>query len=234
MQIEILGCGGAFDDTSTAYLVDDTTLIDCGVDVVKRLAKRPTVNIRRLLLTHIHQDHVGGIEALLYHRVFVQNNRTPIIAYAPDEFATYFKTLAVYKDFGMSLLDLRPAKSICRPLNSVVLDATPEVTSFEVVHAGLECFGYLVRDLHSGRYVIFSGDSDTVLPNISIFDCDLAYVFHDMGWTGLPPDHPSKVHPTEDEVFARYGSTERIIGIHTSKHLQYYRQARTGHVLGVL
>lgn len=231
MQIEVLGCGGAFDETSTAFLVDGVTLIDCGLDVVKQLIKRD-VRIRRLLITHIHQDHVGGIEALLYNRVYVQEDQSPLMVVAPNEFLPYFKSLAVFKNFGMSAINFVDASGVSVPINAVVGPTTPELTAFRVKHSVLECYGYRMRDMGSERYVMFTGDTDTVVDCISIFDKRLAFVFHDMGWEGLPPDSPYKVHPTEVEVWKKYGPAP-IIGVHTSRKLKFYKQALTGQIFGV-
>lgn len=51
-----------------------------------------------------------------------------------------------------------------------------------------------------------------------------------MIWDGLDQDREDKVHPTEEEVFKKYGYNKNIIGIHTESELKYYRQAKRGQI----
>lgn len=77
--ITCLGHGGAFaaaDVGHTAYLVEHgehRILVDCGTtvpDVLKELGIDPG-SLTAILVTHLHADHAGGLERILYHRHYV-------------------------------------------------------------------------------------------------------------------------------------------------------------------
>ena len=75
MKIQFLGCGDAFGAGgrfNTCFMVDaaDTRfLIDCGATslvAMNRLGVDPNT-IDKILLTHLHGDHYGGVPFMLVH-----------------------------------------------------------------------------------------------------------------------------------------------------------------------
>lgn len=79
ITITCLGHGGAFahpDVGNTSYLIDcddHRILVDCGStvpDVLKEFNVDPG-SLTAVLISHLHMDHVGGLERLLYHRHYV-------------------------------------------------------------------------------------------------------------------------------------------------------------------
>lgn len=91
MQINVLGCGGGIggDSRTTALLLDQDVLIDCGTGVGE-LALEDLLRIDHVFLTHGHLDHVALLPMLA--DAGVGRRATPLIAYALPE------TIAALKD----------------------------------------------------------------------------------------------------------------------------------------
>lgn len=77
IKITFLGTGAAFHNeignTSALLEFDDTNLlIDCGYTVPSRLENLgyEAKDIENIFITHMHGDHVGGLEELLFKQVF--------------------------------------------------------------------------------------------------------------------------------------------------------------------
>lgn len=211
MKIQLLGTGGAFSDHETCYLVNDSVLIDCGPSAIKRtFADGRAAAIKDVFLTHIHMDHIGGIEALLYYRLYV--TKTPLdYIYCPGEFVPIAQGMACFRDMNVKL------RLLCIDgLDEIV--QTPQgflgVRPFRVNHARLEAYGFALRARpDNGRVVVISGDSDRAI-STPYCEADIAAIFHDVGWEGLP-DRADRVHPFEHEVLAAFPNT-RLIGVHSS------------------
>lgn len=211
MKVQLLGAGGAFDPYETCYLVNDSILIDCGPSSIKRaFADGRAAAIKDVFLTHIHQDHIGGIEALLYYRKFV--TKTPLeYLFCPGEFVPIAKHMACFRDMNVKL------RILCVDGLDVMAD-TPlgfiGVQPFRVQHARLEAYGFVLRERPRGCRVIISGDTDNVVvPPYPLSEIDA--VFHDVGWEGLP-DSDDRVHPFERDVVDAFG-TAQVIGVHNSR-----------------
>ena len=77
MKISFLGTGGAFDVAlgNSAALVDcagTRFLVDCGHSVFPRLVERGLVeDFDVVLITHLHDDHVGSLSTLVYYATIV-------------------------------------------------------------------------------------------------------------------------------------------------------------------
>ena len=97
LQLTFLGTGGAFTDFRVNYhnnaLVrtdEGPVLIDCGgtaPQALRELGIHPE-SLRGILITHLHGDHVGGLEQVLWERFYVGSSgptwrSCPVFA-APD------------------------------------------------------------------------------------------------------------------------------------------------------
>lgn len=79
MKLEFLGTGGAFSDFRVNYhnnaiveTRDGYVMIDCGstaVQSLKELGLKPWQMVG-VIITHTHSDHVGGLEQLIWERVY--------------------------------------------------------------------------------------------------------------------------------------------------------------------
>ena len=91
-KITCLGHGGAFsaaDVGNTSYLVEHENhriLIDCGntvPDVLKEFGIDPG-SLTAIVVTHLHGDHVNGLERLLYHRHYICKAKPIDLIMGPD------------------------------------------------------------------------------------------------------------------------------------------------------
>ncbi|MCZ2357564.1 MAG: MBL fold metallo-hydrolase [Bacteroidia bacterium] len=85
MKIQFIGTGGAFDieqGNSSALLNvhEKTILIDCGYAVYPKLRQLNLVEtIDAVLITHLHDDHVGSLTTLIFHLYFLAGRKTTVL-----------------------------------------------------------------------------------------------------------------------------------------------------------
>jgi ribonuclease BN (tRNA processing enzyme) len=85
MDILMLGTGSAFAKTfynnnALVYSEGRTLLIDCGHTAPRALHRLgiPLTDIDAILVTHIHADHVGGLEELAFQYSLIYKTRKPL------------------------------------------------------------------------------------------------------------------------------------------------------------
>lgn len=86
LRLQMLGTGGAFakkyyNNNGFIYADDFTLLIDCGITAplsLHQLGKPALEEIDAILVTHIHGDHVGGLEELVF-RMKYGAGRKPVL-----------------------------------------------------------------------------------------------------------------------------------------------------------
>jgi ribonuclease BN (tRNA processing enzyme) len=96
MQIEIIGVGDAFSEkhNSSSFVIkagDFRLMVDCCERIRKALREArersgSDVNLSQIdhvLLTHLHGDHVGGLEAYAFYKLFVDQRKPHLYAGAP-------------------------------------------------------------------------------------------------------------------------------------------------------
>lgn len=74
MEIQCIGSGSGFNAAlgNTSFLVNNHLLIDCGFTVPHRLLDLDKlVAVRAIAITHLHSDHIGGLELLGFMSYFV-------------------------------------------------------------------------------------------------------------------------------------------------------------------
>lgn len=102
----------------------------------------------------------------------------------------------------------------------------------------IDCLGFRFKEImlftkkeHQHMHppkVFFTGDMDRAdEPAVEELVKEKCVIFHDMGWTGIPVSE-RKFHPTEDEVFEKYGENDLIIGIHTERNITKFKQVTAG------
>lgn len=101
-DIRFIGAGGAHDihlGNSAALLKWESKhfLIDCGFTVYPRLVQHRLIeSIDAVLITHLHDDHIGSLSAFLYHRHFIsKKSPVPVLA-GPSELRQKLTIYLVY------------------------------------------------------------------------------------------------------------------------------------------
>jgi ribonuclease BN (tRNA processing enzyme) len=81
----MLGTGGAFakqyyNTNALIYVGDNTLLIDCGITALLSLHQlgKTVAHIDAVVISHMHADHIGGIEELAYQLKFIYDRRIPL------------------------------------------------------------------------------------------------------------------------------------------------------------
>jgi Metal-dependent hydrolases of the beta-lactamase superfamily III len=89
LEILMLGTGNAFakkyyNNNALLYQNGYTLLIDCGITAPLSLHQlgQPLDGIHAILITHIHADHIGGLEEFAFRMKF-QYRKKPVL-YVPD------------------------------------------------------------------------------------------------------------------------------------------------------
>lgn len=246
MKIEILGHGGGFSLISTSYLIEDNIMVDCGQGVVNNLIhndRGDTIdNLKKLFITHVHADHINGLETLLYYK-FIRNNLerdNEFTIYGTQDVYDYFVSTGFAKGYGKTGEVFQPFNFEILPTNggsTIMLRDDEELfanyVSAEHMQGAIKNLVYIFvkKENNIEKKVIITGDMDNVHPLISKeMIHSNAILFHDMGWTNVHGQQYVKVHPTEEEVYKKYGDMDNIIGIHTEQNLKRYKQAQIGDI----
>lgn len=92
MDILMIGTGSAFakkyfNNNALLFKNGFTLLIDCGITAPLSLHRvgMPLDAIDAIIITHIHADHIGGLEEFAYRMKFQYRGRT--VLYVPEELA---------------------------------------------------------------------------------------------------------------------------------------------------
>ncbi len=88
--------------SSIAVIRSETTLIDTTPDVHIQLRREGIMDIHRVLFTHEHFDHIGGLPQLEYYSRL--RSKRPIEIYCNHQTASYLKT---HYDFMSDVLSIK-------------------------------------------------------------------------------------------------------------------------------
>jgi ribonuclease BN (tRNA processing enzyme) len=197
LSIRILGCGDAFGSggrLQTCYLVESAesaTLLDCGATALvamRRFHVEPA-RIDRILISHLHGDHFGGLPFLLLEAQFVSRRNRPLLIAGPPGIRQRLRDAQEVLYPGSSQLTLR------FPLEIVELEAGRSARfgdlaaePFHVVHpSGAPAFA--LRLSWRDRVVAFSGDTEWTDALIEVArDADL-FISECYGYEAKAPYH---------------------------------------------
>ncbi|MCX8111887.1 MAG: MBL fold metallo-hydrolase [Bacteroidia bacterium] len=187
--IQFIGAGGAHDvhlGNSAALLQwnGKNILIDCGFTVYPSLVRHQLVeDIDAICITHLHDDHIGSLSALLYHRHFISKlPPVPVIAGIPE----LYSKLYTYLHFLMG--EVERFAQVLLPKGYASYIEAISTTRLHSPH--MPSCAYLFTS--SEMNLIYSGDIGEPLPMLRDSEWLEAhpslYVFHDVAF------HPTPSH----------------------------------------
>lgn len=188
MEIKFVGTGGAFDyrhrnSAAIVWLRDMKILIDCGCDVFATLRYAGQADdFTHILITHLHDDHIGSMGSLLAYNTVVLN-RPPLKLIYPT--VTFREHLNSFMKFILK----EPGKYIdFVPIDEV--DGLGYIDTFGRHVPDFPTFGYYFK--HGDQKIAYSGD----LGDPSFFFEELlkvglegATVFHDVTFNEKAKPH---------------------------------------------
>lgn len=237
LEIQFLGTGGAFTDFRENYhnnaivrTADGPVLIDCGGTAVQSLRELGVHagDIAGVVVTHMHGDHIGGIEQLAWERYYTSRaggpgwKRTPILTTSPLHAMLRRSLLDCLDDFTASDGHTRSGgyDELVVPR---LLEGPTEIggVGFELVRTphvvgpGVDkpAFGVRVRAPGSGG-LYFTSDT-TFRADIGDRFPDAEIIFHDCTFHG---HYPQTVHTHYSELLTLPADVRaRIVLMHHTR-----------------
>jgi ribonuclease BN (tRNA processing enzyme) len=228
MEILPLGVGEAFAKTlfQTNYLVrpadGDSFLVDFGHTAPRALVAHgvPMDSVSRVLVSHLHADHIGGLEELGFTGTFAWGRRPQL--FVPEDLLPLLWEHCLSGGMGQRL---RQADGSSRDAR---LDTYFEVTSigsldeirfgsvrvrpFPTPHVpGRPSWGFLLVDEASGGRVMLTCDSRFEMTNLETHGAEADAVFHDCQLRS----NGAHIHATLAELLTLPASwQEKILLVH--------------------
>lgn len=228
MKITVLGCGNAWSRNlgHTSFLVQSpqvTLVLDCGPTVPERV-ERTLGSLKKVthwVVTHLHADHVGGLEEVAFKNYFLHGRYLPHLLHPEN-----LKSILWTNYLSATCRDLAPlvdGKDVLTTLGSYftpyaapylswVAIADLAIVLYPTTHVGRKPnASVLIREIATGKQVLFSGDviGGQKLP---LKSADL--VFHDCTFA---PKYEGTVHTHCEELLQHpYAVREKMVCVHYS------------------
>lgn len=213
MEILPLGVGEAFAKTlfQTNYLVTpadgEPFLVDFGYTAPRALAACGIAmeSVPRVLVSHLHADHIGGLEELGFTGTFAWERRARL--YVPENLLPFLWDHCLSGGMGQRLrqadgstreadLDTYFAVEPVAP-GAKLQFGSVTVRPFATPHVpGRPSWGFLLHDRASGGTVMLSCDSCFDRANLERYSLDADAVFHDCQLRS----NGAHIHATLDEL----------------------------------
>jgi len=238
MKFIQLGNGGGLDPLSTnsSFLIEvsknEYLLFDCGFNIMQRLIQleKTTTDfhikqIKHVFISHIHDDHVGNLETLMFWNYF-KNNVTMTYYAANMEVIQYLK-LKITNRKLYSGGRTNPKVSITSSIVELIDRGANIINNIylfplkETFHGETQSNGLVISDLDNERSIVITGDtkaSITLEQEIASLTNDYledVIIYHDYSnW-----DCPSKnVHTCKSDFEAEYSEAfrDKVIKYHNN------------------
>ena len=218
IEITFLGTGGAFTDFRMNYhnnavvkTAKGPVLLDCGGTGVQSLKELgiPVWDLAGVVITHMHGDHIGGLEQLLWERYYTGPGgkpgflKTPVLS-TPEIHAALRRALHDCVD-EYTASDGRTLSGGYDALVDPIVDESKNwgkhrfrlVRTPHVVGAGVDKPSYGVRVSESAVWCIYYTSDTTFRSEIGDVFPDARVIFHDCTFT---PHYKATVHTHYEEL----------------------------------
>ena len=181
---DAFGSGGRFQTCIAIRSSDDLFLVDCGASslIAMRQQKIEPRDVSKILITHLHGDHFGGLPFFLLDAQLVSKRTAPLTIVGPPglekRLTEAMEVLCtgssnIHPNYELSFVELQPR-------TPTVIDEI-EVTAFPAAHfSGAP--SYSLRVEIEGKVFVYSGDTqwtDTLIAasdQADLFVCE-SYMF---------------------------------------------------------
>jgi hypothetical protein len=181
MQFRFLGVGGAFDyqygnASGLLELGGKHILVDCGHAVYPALQQhRLADNLDAVLITHLHDDHVGSLSTLIYYHYHILQRGDLKILTGSAELLNELKT---YLSYPMQDPEKYARFGLFEEMDGI---GAIETTGKHV--AGMRTFGYIFFEPGAANPIVYSGDighGHYIFEQLEAIGMTGATVFHDI------------------------------------------------------
>ncbi|GAA0858956.1 MBL fold metallo-hydrolase [Aliiglaciecola litoralis] len=206
VSFTVLGCGHSeslehFNNNAMIRSTNHTMLIDCGHTIKHALAaqKLTFADIDSVFITHVHGDHVFGLERLAYESKFKYNKKVTLYLHEEIKHELWDQTLAGSlgrdSDGINSMDDWFDVKFV---ENDTICIDKLRINTFEVAHTPSKTtHGILLNNR-----LFYSSDTTSIADVITDLQFDIG--FHDVTLTDWNP-----VHATLDSLIQDYPESVR-------------------------
>jgi mRNA degradation ribonuclease J1/J2 len=105
LNVKVIGGADAFSKDNSSFLINfkkneneySNILFDCAENSFHYI-KDNNIEIDYVFISHTHQDHIGGLEKLIYYNYFFKNKITKIIAHTNIEIEKYLPDNIIYEN----------------------------------------------------------------------------------------------------------------------------------------
>jgi DNA-binding transcriptional MerR regulator len=221
VEVIFLGTGGAFDlaEKNSSVIIRTsigTILIDCGSTVYPELQARKLVEeIDYIFITHCHEDHIGSLSTLVYHKYFGQK-KTAKIECVPSlvpKIEDYLENVCGHEG------PVRESFEINSNPGTVYEDLSMVIHKIDTTNHHYKDYpsGGFVFNLRKGGedlFVVYSGDINVPITDI------------------IEENHPKlyeSLLKNRENVFIFHESTARVYAPHYP-HCEYQKLERTAEI----
>ena len=162
MKIKVLGASGSEvpGRNCPAFLIDGTVLLDAGT-IGLALNIREEQNLKQILLTHAHFDHIKGIPFLLDNLVVRETGTTVTVMSGKDVIDTLRKNIfndRIWPDFTRIPTPEKPVLQyrVLRPSRPVYINDYR--VFLQKVHHTVPAYGYIIEK-RNGKTLAYTGDT---------------------------------------------------------------------------
>jgi len=208
MKVTVIGGGGAFNDHNSSFLIeleDKKLLFDCGLDAF-RYCKKNDIEPDYVYISHLHFDHIGGLEQFVFYNYFMRNNSLNIAIVD-----ALISDLAKILDNCQFILKNGKVEQVDNMLNFVrpskmELGKRYSIETILLNHKIALNYGLIIKDNNEKKCLIITGDTKAskILKNKIIDIKQKGYeitIFHDFSFYNDPKNNVHCCAKDYNEVY---------------------------------